>query len=59
MPGQTSGRSHQVSEYILMFASYQSDHIVASVLLFVIRMTTSPGLFERPIIFGHAFGSNC
>ena len=26
MPDQTSGRSHQVSGYIRMFASYMSDH---------------------------------
>ena len=26
MPEQTSGRSHQVSGYIRMFASYMSDH---------------------------------
>ena len=36
---------------------YCADHIVAS-LFFVIKMATPPGLFERPIIFGHDFGSN-
>ena len=61
MLDQTSGRSNQVSGYIRMFASYKSDHIVASMLLFAIRMATPQGLFERPIIiiFGHDFGSNC
>ena len=52
MPDQTSGRLNQVSGYIWMFASYKSDHIVASMLFFVIRMATPLGLFERPIIFG-------
>ena len=41
---------HQVFRYIQMFISYKSYHIVASLLFFVIRMATPPGLFERPII---------
>ena len=44
---------------IWVLASYESDHIVAFLLFFVMRMATPPGLFERPIIFGHDFGSHC